>query len=103
MELNQKLANRHSIQGVYIREKYLCKNLGVKEGGGCLFEGCVFSRTYGNITCYLVQCHCKRVCNILICCLGNRLYYALGILQASNNTQSNYIMITSEEVLHLCT
>ena len=33
--------------GVYTREKYLCKNLGVKEGGGHLLEGGVFSGTYG--------------------------------------------------------
>ena len=27
---------------IYIREKYLCKNFGVKEGGGRLFKGAYF-------------------------------------------------------------
>ena len=31
-------------------EKYLCRNLGVKEGGGCLLKGGIFSGTYGIIT-----------------------------------------------------
>ena len=38
---------KRSIRGIYTREKYLCKNLGVKEGGGRLLEGGVFSGTYG--------------------------------------------------------
>ena len=29
--------------GIYMREKYPCKNLGVKEEGGHLLEGGVFS------------------------------------------------------------
>ena len=28
------------------KKKYLCKNLGIKEGGGCLPERGVFSGTY---------------------------------------------------------
>ena len=31
-----------SIWGVYMQEKYLCTNLGVKEGGGILLEGGIF-------------------------------------------------------------
>ena len=30
-------------------KKYLCKKLGVKEGGGCLLEGGVFSGAYGKV------------------------------------------------------
>ena len=44
-ELNQKLT-KHSQKtldtGVYTGEKYLCKNLEVKEGGGRLLEGGIF-------------------------------------------------------------
>ena len=40
------IVRKHSIQGVYKREKYLCKNLGVKEGRGRLLKGGVFSGTY---------------------------------------------------------
>ena len=50
MELNQKLT-KHSQKtldtGRLHGEKYLCKNLGVKEGGGCLLEGGVFLGAYG--------------------------------------------------------
>ena len=41
------IARRPSIQGAHMREKYLCKNLGVKEGGGHLPQGDIFSGTYG--------------------------------------------------------
>ena len=48
-ELNRKLT-KHSQNtlnmGVYTGEKYLCKNLGVKERGGHLLKGGVFSGTY---------------------------------------------------------
>ena len=44
---NQKLTKSMSeyarYGGIYMREKYPCKNLGVKEGGGHLLEGGVFS------------------------------------------------------------
>ena len=40
------MPRRCSIQSIYTREKYLCKNLGVKEGGGHFFEGGVFLGTY---------------------------------------------------------
>ena len=49
MELNLKLmprSRRHLLRGVYTRKKYLCKKLGVKEGGGHLLEGGVFSGAY---------------------------------------------------------
>ena len=42
-ELNQKPIR---LQGVYMGGKYLCKNLGVKEGGGRLLEGGVFLEVY---------------------------------------------------------
>ena len=29
------------------KEKYICKNLRVKEGGGCFIKGGIFSGTYG--------------------------------------------------------
>ena len=49
-KLNQKLTksivSRCSIWGVYMREIYLCKNLGVKEGGRSLPKKGVFSGTY---------------------------------------------------------
>ena len=49
-ELNQKLT-KHSQKmldtGCLHGGKNLCKNLGVKEGGGCLLEGGVFSGAYG--------------------------------------------------------
>ena len=35
------------IQGDYMGGKYLCKNFGVKEGGGHLLEGGVFLGAYG--------------------------------------------------------
>ena len=38
---------RGRYRGIYMREKYLCKNLSVKEGGGHLFEGGVVSETCG--------------------------------------------------------
>ena len=38
--------------GVYTREKQLCKNLGVKEGGGHLLKGGVFSGAYMHIYVY---------------------------------------------------
>ena len=44
-KLTKSIVRRHSIQGVYTREKYLCKNLGVKEGEGRLLKGGVFSGT----------------------------------------------------------
>ena len=57
-ELSQKLTKsmprRRSIRGVYTREKYQCKNLGVKEGGGRLIEGGVFLGTYGTVCQRLV-------------------------------------------------
>ena len=34
-------------RGIYMREKDLCKNLSVKEGGGHLLEGGVVSETCG--------------------------------------------------------
>ena len=72
------------------------------EEGGRLLEGVYFRELY--ISCYLGNTTVKEhASNILICCLGNRLYYAVGILLASNTTQSNHIMIMSEELLHLCT
>ena len=50
-KLNQKLT-KHSQKtldtGRLHGGKYLCKNLGVKEGGGHLLEGGVFSEAYGN-------------------------------------------------------
>ena len=53
-ELKQKLAksmpSRRSIGSIYTKEKYLCIKLWVKEGGGCLLEGGVFSRTYSTST-----------------------------------------------------
>ena len=55
-ELNQNLTKSIprmcSIRGIYTKEKYLCKNLRCKEGGGHLLKGCVFSGTYG--TCIKV-------------------------------------------------
>ena len=54
MELNQKLAKHYqktlNTECVH-RGKYLHKNLGVKEGGGCLLKGGIFSGTYsiGNV------------------------------------------------------
>ena len=38
--------------GAFMREKntYICKNFGVKEGGGCLLEGGVFLEIYGCLT-----------------------------------------------------
>ena len=50
-KLTQSIVRRHSIHGVYTREKYLCKNLGLKEGGGHLPEGCAFSGTYCMCMC----------------------------------------------------
>ena len=44
MKLNQKLTKMFDTAW----EKDLCKNLGVKEGGKCLLNGGIFSRTYGN-------------------------------------------------------
>ena len=35
------------MQGVYTRKKYLCKNSGIKEGGGRLLEGGIFLGAYG--------------------------------------------------------
>ena len=52
MELNQKLT-KHSQKMLNTGRlhrgniAYLCKNLGFKEGGGCLLEGGVFSGIYG--------------------------------------------------------
>ena len=46
-KLTKSMPRRRSIWGIYTREKYLCKNLGVKEGGGRLLEGGMFSGTYG--------------------------------------------------------
>ena len=50
MELNQKLT-KHSQKTLDMGRlhggKYLCTNLGVKEGGGHLLEGGVFLGTYG--------------------------------------------------------
>ena len=52
-ELNQKLtksmpsSRRHSLWGIYTREKYLCMKLfGLKEGRGHLVEGGAFSGAY---------------------------------------------------------
>ena len=45
-KLTKSIIRRRLIQGVYTREKYLCKNLWVKEGGGRLLKGGVFSGTY---------------------------------------------------------
>ena len=51
-ELNQKLTKafpEDARYGTFTRgEKHLRKNLGVKEGGGRLLKGGVFSGTYGN-------------------------------------------------------
>ena len=54
MELDQKLT-KHSQKmldagRLHEEKKYLCKNLGVKEGGGRLLEGDVFSGAYSIIT-----------------------------------------------------
>ena len=50
-KLNWKLAKsmpiRCSIRAIYTREKYWSMNLGVKQEGGCLLEGGIFSRNYG--------------------------------------------------------
>ena len=70
-ELNQKLT-KHSQKtldtGCLHGGKYLCKNLGVKEGGGRLLEGGIFSGAYGNLKvhhCYLKQnnavCYCYNI------------------------------------------
>ena len=59
-ELNQILTkNPENAQyrGAYIGEKYLCKNLGVKEGGGCLLEGGVFSGTYLHVIVVVISPH----------------------------------------------
>ena len=51
-ELNQKLtksmpsSRRHSLWGIYTREKYLCIKFGLKEGRGHLVEGGAFSEAY---------------------------------------------------------
>ena len=38
-------------RGIYARENtYICKNFGVKEGGGRLLEGDVFLEIYGCLT-----------------------------------------------------
>ena len=50
LELNQKFT-KHSLKTLDTRrlhgEKHLCKTLGVKEGGGRLLEGGIFSGSYG--------------------------------------------------------
>ena len=67
MELNPKLtksmprSRRRLLQRVYTRKKYLCKKLGVKEGGGHLLEGGVFLGAYGITTCSLSQPFISRV------------------------------------------
>ena len=43
-------------------EKYLCKNLGVKEGGGRLLEGGIFSGAYGIGTLVALVAHFVEVC-----------------------------------------
>ena len=48
-ELNQnptKYSRKTLDMGCLHGEKYQCKNLGIKEGGGCLLEGGVFSGAY---------------------------------------------------------
>ena len=51
-ELNQKLtksipsSRRHSLWGIYTREKYLCMKFGLKEGRGHLVEGGAFLGAY---------------------------------------------------------
>ena len=59
MKLNQKLTKSiirtRLIQAIYTREQYLCKNLGIKVGGGCLPEGGVFSGTYSIFICHLAN------------------------------------------------
>ena len=35
-------ANSQIARNIYTREKYLCKNLGVEEGGGCILKGSIF-------------------------------------------------------------
>ena len=47
LKLTKSLPRRHSLWGVYMRKKYLCKKLGVKEGGGHLLQGGVFWGAYG--------------------------------------------------------
>ena len=55
-ELNQKLtksmpsSRRHSLWGIYTREKYLCMKFGLKKGRGHLVEGGAFSGAYDTFT-----------------------------------------------------
>ena len=50
MELNQKLTKTFpNLRGIYTREKYLCKKLGVK--GGCLLEGAYFRELTVQVKC----------------------------------------------------
>ena len=53
-KLTKSMPRRRSIQGVYTREKYLCKNLGVEEGGGHLLKGSIFRE----LTVY-IYCICR--------------------------------------------
>ena len=46
MELNQKLSKKSMLRRHLIWGVYICKNLEVKAGGGCLLEGGIFLGTY---------------------------------------------------------
>ena len=51
------MPRRHSVWGVYTREKYPCKNLGVKGGGGRLLEGDIFSELTVQHSCTMYIVH----------------------------------------------
>ena len=46
-QLTKSMSRRCSIRGIYTSKKHLCRNLGIREGGGDLLKGDIFSETYG--------------------------------------------------------
>ena len=83
------MPRRCSLWGIYMRKIYLCKKTAVKEGGGCLLEGGVFSRTYGTIPqspfslilCIVFTHECRgRFLKLHVYILGHNLHTELKVL-----------------------